>query len=232
MLLTPGTLFIVIIGTISVFGLFFTISKLEEIHGRLLRYPHLIERCEILVRDELKRAERGKPSRLIIMANAPCFGNISAHREFDLYKDKLKKVLVHENVRVHLVSLPLIGGNSSLNRFYKERWKDRDPEVLKKRIMENKTLIQIVLKSNSETEAEKKVYAIDISKVKEVPFHLFMTSERAILFTTLSFPGKIVARNQRVEIVGFETGDDAIMSTLEKGFFNRVDTVAKSYPTD
>lgn len=241
---TPGVVFVVVASTLTVVGLVLTISKLDEIHGRILDYGHLMERCEELVKREKERLDAGQSARIIIFANAPAFGCVSASAEFASYRKQLDSVVTNPRVKVvvgcHSWIPEASGADTKLVEFYKRHWHEH-PQLADK-INESVNLINMV--HDNKRQGNKELFRLR-TDIEEVPFHLFLTSERAILFTALSFPyeglqntGNTVSRVQSrirdrmgyrdVQIIAFETGDRAIMQALENGLTNRLELTAVS----
>jgi len=235
---SPGVLFVLVLGAVTVAGFLFTVSKLDEIHGRILDYSHLIERCEHLVNQEVERVRAGKPGRVIIFANAAAFGNVSAPREFTMYVEGLNILLPHERVSVELACLSWVpdgADGSAHDRFYHAHFGRADD--LAARIKQSKGIIDKVGGANDLGIPGKSLYRL--VGIREVPFHLFMTTSRAIVFNTLSYPtGQnpgVVAEKpaggrtaDRVEIIAYETGDGAILSALDRGVHARLNDSAIS----
>lgn len=239
---SSGALFVVVLAIITVGGFLLTVTRLEEIHGRILSYPHLLERIDALIDLETSRVTRkGKKNsgRLYILANAPGVGNVSAPEEFDQFWPRLRDLLSNPQVEVKIACLSWkedIQGTSPIYRFYYEHWGGAvGEEELQPRINQSLEMISLVKKAVSEhlTNRPKELYRLK-GTVHEVPFHLFLTSERAILFTALSFPDYAslnadVARkddNREVKVIGFETGDRSILDALRKGFDRRLHKIA------
>jgi hypothetical protein len=247
-LATPGAIFVVFASILTVVGLALTVSKLDDIHGRILDYGHLMERCEDLARQEWNRVEnKHKPGKLIIFGNAPAFGNISAPKEFERYERQLEHLLTSRSVEVKIVCHSWIDGEDGRCRhdvFYHERWPDHSE--LQMRINQSKQIINLVA-SNANFGVSKELYQF-LPTVDESPFHLFMTSERAILFTALTYPEQrevvnregtyplfsyiqsngrqYSGRDKQVQIIGFETSDRGILRSLEKAVDARLKSIA------
>jgi len=234
-LATPGVVFVICLALVTVVGFVLTVSKLEEIHGRILDYPYLIERCEHVVRLEKERIN-SKNGRLYVLANTPGFGNVSAPREFFSYKKVLNDLLAHPEVEVVLACLSWVpdeDGNCAHDQFYAEHFRSY-PDLVEK-IKESSEMLNQVGGSISGGSEKKFLYALK-SEVEEVPFHLILTSERAILFTALSYPRRnggteseaqlADSKIERVQVIGMETGDKAIIRALEAAFWSRIKHIA------
>jgi len=248
----PGVIFIVGIAMVTIIGFLVTVSKLDDIHGRILDYPHLMERCEELAKQEDERVRKGKPGRIIIFANAPAFGHVSAPSGFARYKQYLEPLLTRREVDVEIVCLSWIPNEKGvyrLDEFYKNHWPD--DSNLDAKIKESKNILNTVgsiARRDDESSQKKKLYRLK-DYVNEIPFHLFMTSERAILFTALSYPqpkspstgnastneAEGVSPTKKVQIIGFETGDKGILRALEEGVKARLGALAvqeSQYPSE
>lgn len=236
---TPGSVFVVALALITATGFALTITKLDEIHGRILTYPDLMERVEELVKLEHHRVfERRKDGEIYILANAPAFGNVSAHREFDRCKGKLAALLSNKSVDVHLACKSWLrtgDGPSPLEEFYQLHWPNH-PQLSAK-ISESMDLINNVVGGSLAGGKEiKRLYRFR-EHVEEAPYHLFITSKRAILFTALTYPyvsrkgessgARLRERSKTVEIIGFETGDAAIIEALKRAFLDRIGSLAE-----
>lgn len=244
---SAGAVFVVVMAIVTVGGFLLTVTRLEEIHGRILSYPHLLERIDVLIDMEAARLKKGKknPGRLYILANAPAVGNVSAPHEFQQLLPELKRLLNDSRVEVKLACLPWkqdFAGTSAIERFYEEHWASLTTKrELNSKIAESIELIRVLQAAAKGLHTEgKEVYQLT---VHEAPFHLFLTSERAILFTALSFPDYISdaldgeAEPERedlreVKVIGFETGDRSILNALRKGFERRMLKIALKDPSE
>lgn len=248
----PGVIFVVGMAIVTIIGFLVTVSKLDEIHGRILDYPYLIERCEELAKQEDERVRKGKSGRILIFANAPAFGHVSAPIGFARYKQHLEPLLMRSEVDVEIVCLSWIPNEKGvyrLDEFYKKHWPD--DSNLDAKIKESKNILNTVgsiARKDNESSQKKKLYRLK-DDVNEIPFHLFMTSERAILFTALSYPqlkspstgnastneAEGVSPTKKVQIIGFETGDKGILRALEEGVKARLGALAvqeSQYPSE
>lgn len=235
----PGVIFVLSLAIVTVLGFLLTISRIEDIHGRILDYSHLLERCADLAEMEKGRVDKKGFGRVTLLANAPAFGNVSAPKEFEVFFSKLKFLIPHPDVEVDLLCLPWTKRRTAdgqevnpLDQFYDRHWGD-EPEVdLPKKIEQSKEIIRWLVKQGG---TNKVAHAL-IPWAGEVPFHLFMTTDKAILFTTLSFPKERAKgddsgeshtegrtrRREKVEVVGVETGDHGILRALNKAVESRL----------
>jgi len=242
---SAGSVFVVVMAVITAGGFLLTVTRLEEIHGRILSYPHLLERLDALLETEFTRVTRkGKRNsgRLYILANAPAIGNVSASEEFDLCWQRLEALLKSPDVEVKIVCLSWeqdFQETSPIHRFYFEHWAGTvGDDELQRKIKQSLEMVSIVRKSQSDyfPIRSKELYRLK-NTMHEVPFHLVLTTERAILFTALSFPdysseilgdgyGLRQDDHREVKVVGFETGDRSILDALRKGFDRRLKKIA------
>jgi hypothetical protein len=242
---SAGSVFVVVMAVITAGGFLFTVARLEEIHGRILSYPHLLERLDALLELEFARVTRkGKRNsgRLYILANAPAIGNVSAPEEFDLCWQRLEALLKSPDVEVKIACLSWeqdFQETSPIHRFYFEHWANTvGNDELRRKINQSLEMISIVRKSKPDylPTRPKELYRLK-NTIHEVPFHLVLTTERAILFTALSFPdysseslnddyGIRQDDHREVKVVGFETGDRSILDALRKGFDRRLHKIA------
>ena len=242
---SAGGVFVVVMAVITAGGFLLTVTRLEEIHGRILSYPHLVERLDALLELEFTRVTRkGKRSsgRLYILANAPAIGNVSASEEFDLCWQRLEALVKNPDVEVKIACLSWkqdYQETSPIHRFYFEHWGGTiGDDELERKIKQSLEIISIVRNSRYEyfPTRPKELYRLK-DTIHEVPFHLVLTTERAILFTALSFPdyssevlsddyGIHQDDHREVKVVGFETGDRSILDALRKGFDRRLHKIA------
>jgi len=232
-LASAGAIFVVLMAVVTVIGLLLAVTRLEEIHGRILDYAHLAERLDMIIDREYDRVtEKGKRrrGRILIFANAPAIGNVSASPGYSVFRPRLRELLKHHRVEVKLACHSWQaedGAQSRIERFYRRHWEQAlEPNVLLDRIEESYVLLRDVSSvAGTNDSAPKQLFRLTES-VQEVPFHLFMTSTRAILYTALSFPEESRRRSNsqpvEVRIVGFETGDRSILQALEDGFERRL----------
>jgi hypothetical protein len=227
---SPGVVFILGMAVLTILGFLVTIAKLDEIHSRIYDYSFLIERCEKLVDNELNRVQEKKKSRVIIFANAPAFGNMSVPEQYSSFREKLVTLLQNEHVEVVLACLSWKprDGTSPHNNFYMRHWPPAQHREVSSRIAESESLINHVCATALVPEiAPKMTYCLK-EEIKEVPFHLFMTTDAAVLFVSLWYPPEFQQtqgsrlQESKVQIMGFETTDRAALLELERGFRSRI----------
>ncbi len=241
-----GVLFAIVLACITVIGFILTVSRLEEIHGRILDYGHLMDRCAEALEKEQHYVKRKKQGMVFMMLNAAGFGNISAPREWERFKELLEDLATEKRVELELACLSWArdgNGTSRHDEFYHTHFSGA-PD-LSQRIHESRLLLRRIATANDPKHDEvipKNLWQI-VKDIPEVPFHLLLTSQKAILFITLSFPqlttegetsngGKAKARGLRnargkVPVIGFETSDSAIRAALERGFLDRLPRIAE-----
>ncbi len=231
---SPGVVFVVAMAVLTVLGFFLTVSKLHEMQSRILGYDLLMDRCTELLRAEVLRAANdNRPGKVVIFANAPGFGNMSAPDQFANYSRELHKLIDLHTVRIVLGCLSWQGGDSSAHdEFYRRHWdKRRD---LSARIGESRQMAQwIVERQRTASDDNKQVYVL-LDQIQEVPFHLVLTSERAILFVSLNYPransvaaggsasADVNPRSKPARIIAWETNDTAVREALEEGVMARL----------
>jgi len=232
----PGIVFVVAMAALTVFGFLLTVSKLHDIHSRIRDYGVLMDRCTDMLKAEIKRVtDEHKPGKLLVFANAPGFGSMSAPDEWLRYSDELGNLIVLPKVRVVLGCLSWIQEGteeSTHDKFYKLHWPTR-PD-LQTRIDESKRIATTIVELSGGNRQGKAAYAL-VNEIQEVPFHLIMTSERAIMFVSLSYPspnndssttdedqGQSVPFPVPAAIVAIETNDGAMRRALEDGVMARL----------
>jgi len=224
---SPGVVFVLGMAVVTILGFLVTIAKLDEFHSRIYDYSHLIEKCEELVDNELARVESKGKGRIMVFANAPAFGNMSAPEQYPRFRTKLVKLLQDERVEVVLACLSWKprGDNSPHDTFYRRHWPTAPDLTL--RIRESESLINHVVAASVPTALPKVMYRLQ-EEIKEVPFHLFMTTNAAVLFVSLGYPlggaqvQQRAAQESEVQVVGFITTDRAALLELKEGFIRRV----------
>jgi hypothetical protein len=230
---SPGVIFVVAMAILTVLGFFLTVSKLHEMQSRILGYDVLMERCTELVRAEVSRvANENKPGKLIVFANAPGFGNMSAPDQFDRYRQELHKLIDLSTARVVLGCLSWEGGSESRHdNFYSEHWGNR--EDFGARVAESRNIAEKVVERYDPVSDNKMAYAL-VNEIQEVPFHLVLTSERAILFVSLNYPRRnnaaggssdtahVPTPQKPARIIAWETNDTAVREALEEGVMARL----------
>ena len=252
---SAGAVFVVVMAIITVCGFLLTITRLEDIHGRIQSYSYLLERINALVKIELDRVNNELTDRtgmLYIFANAPAIGNVSVPSEYKACSARLSTLIDHQKVNVKICCL------SDIRDFYVKHWGNvLTTSDLNEKIFESENMISEI-HSSPNYEIKKQVYKLK-PEFLEVPFHLFLTSERAIIYTALSFPESELPENtsanlkflshlaeedhskwtffndlirnhmnkyHQVQIIGFETGDRSVREALKDAFEKRLKVIA------
>ena len=235
-LATAGSIFFGSMACVSIVAFVITITRLEDIQGRIQTYSQLMARCGRLARDEKKRVEEsGEYGRVLLLANAPALGIVSTPRLFETFEGELAALIASPRVKIQVACLSWEApdsGASMHDRFYRSRFSN--VAELESKIQHSGGIIQTILTKERSVRrqieaGDKTVEVTEIrhfgNTVSEAPYHMFMTSARAIVFLTLSFPEGSRGGGRRVEVVGFETGDAAVLAALERGFRERFDTL-------
>jgi hypothetical protein len=256
-LASPGAVFAIVIAVVTIVGFFFTLAKLEEILSGLHSYEALVDRCEEMVREEIRFVEAtDRRGKLLIAANAVTFGNISAKQTYRGLLRALSKAFKDARIEVVTLSrawewwiprelqagqaravdsdiaqLPAEGAfetktiveimATGLGALYWS-WRDTedwDDQKLCEPYYQAVALLQVLrtAQPNSTLGVRKKAFSVGNS---HVPFHMVITSKRALLFHVVDFPvGAGQAPRRKLHVVGTETRESAVIEKLEEAFW-------------
>ncbi|MCC7519893.1 MAG: hypothetical protein IT578_12010 [Verrucomicrobiae bacterium] len=249
-----GVLFPIGISAITVAGFVFTITKLDDILSRLHSYDILLEHLGRMIDAEMERARVGA-GQIVIVANAPAFGNISAHEKYPLILEKLARAFHAENMTVRIickdwnwfvpdgmdtndknVAFEIKGVNEQpvdqikstwLGGFYwawenTPRW---DAQRLKKPYFQSIYLLNVLANArvNRLLGITKQVWTFGDG---HAPLHMVATTDRALLFHVVDFPFRGAQPPSRIQVIGSETGDTAVVQRLVLAFAHHADQLS------
>ncbi|CBE69083.1 MAG: hypothetical protein F9K13_07030 [Candidatus Methylomirabilis oxygeniifera] len=234
------------IAVVTVASFFFTLNKLDDILSRIYSYDVLLEHVGRMVDAEVERAKDGA-GQILIVANAVSFGNISAHERYPKVLDKLSHAFNNPRITVRVIcrdwewviprdmderdkevslqprdvqeaDLNTVK-NTSLGGFYwawsgSGRWDDLR---LRKPYYQAIALLGALQSSepNRLLEIQKQVW---VFKDGHAPFHMVVTTDRALLFHVLDFPFGDKDPPSRIQVIGSDTGDGATVHQLVRAF--------------
>jgi hypothetical protein len=103
----PGTVFVTLLGFLTVCGFFITIRQLQRILSRIVGYDVLLNHVYDLIKGEYEWVEEDKnrTGNIQIMANAPTFGNLSDRDDYKKLRDMLDKAFQHPRIKVEVLCL-------------------------------------------------------------------------------------------------------------------------------
>jgi len=212
----PGALFTVFTGLFTVWALLAALSSIGELSYRFTTFDHLLTRSAKLLREELERfgagiAQGAERPVVRFICTTPLNGNVSEREtlHYDAYTEALDFAVENLRFRVLHISPDALG--DFYNRF---------------RTLENGSTVDQAL-------AEGLAYVPQIrqqarNEVRMLPepvgYRLLLTTSRAIFYAPMFLPPRHndqpseAKPGQRVEMIGFETRDDAILSRLGDDF--------------
>jgi hypothetical protein len=99
-----GVFFPVVAGLVTITGFLFTLNKLDDIFSRILSYDILVDRCAEMIDKEIRSTADGdRAGRILIIANAVTFGNISAYENHEGLLKKLYNAFNNQHISVRII---------------------------------------------------------------------------------------------------------------------------------
>lgn len=235
---SPGSIFLVIVAILTTLSTIVALSRIGDIHGRILDFSHLLQRMQFLLEEERARldADLQAPGRLVFVANFPAFGSVSGGNAYAAYDTVLRQMLDRPQVvgTYAFLDWKRRGGTSAMETFINRF--PLDDNQKKQKCDTSLALLRKMKAAVVDRHGQPKELFAFSAEVDEVPFHLMMTEARAIVAIALNYPvvghGNSRSEVPTVHVIGFETTDPAIISELQKGVKARLAAQYQWQPED
>jgi hypothetical protein len=232
---SAGTVFTVGAATVTIVAFLFAISRLDDIHGRILDYAHLLERMRQAIEIEIEDVRKDQAGHLTVFGNFPAVGSISAPVQYRSFYTALNTLLVKEGIQVKVAFLDWRKDtldDSPMGRFIETRFGNATSEERAAKVKDSLTFLKFL--ANLPTSTTPNVYAFK-PEVTEAPFQVLITSTRMILAVTMNYPSPNAAASAKsdrntVHVIGVETSDQTVIREMVKNIDARLEAMATNVP--
>jgi len=139
---SPGTIFVVTVGFVTILGFYFTWRSIKSSYyiSQITAFPDLLRRIEEIVVETIKRKE-GAPLKIVCFT--PAVGNLSANRDFK----KVKTILYELMNEPQKIEIEIICLHDPENSKYEDMVKELRTKLRKK---DTKKLLEEILNDSED----------------------------------------------------------------------------------
>jgi len=202
---SAGLIFVIVVGFLTLLGLFATWLKIETFSASMVNYNLLLAQLIDFVNGE---KEEDKLKEIYLLCLTPKIGNVS---DFDV-SEKLKEALARRD-NLQLISLD----NDQLEQFYLKKLRDFVPAninnvniFLKKRAQDAQKCIDYLVQHGNVKKDNIKYY--DTEKVDPPTFHLLFTKVKGFLFMPF------FTKNSKIKMFSVQVSDPTVLKHFDEVF--------------